>query len=368
MIAVEHRLEAGISIVVGSTIVAAGDTLDVPCIEMQDTVFRYQAAPLLFFKKDATDLLDDLSVGTTDQRRTIAALRSWLAAHRSVRLTITGSSSSDEDAALAKKRILHVADLLEVQAQRVSIVARPSTIVPAHPQLLEEQRFVRIDLDGGDDVVDVDTLHSHRSYRPVSVNVVTTLVCEAGPCTIDTHAEVNGRTSPLQGDGEFKTLVLMPQQLQRETVEIAASSMVTDTDRRSQRAGTTALLRPTAVSTVRDTLFVLRHLSATSKNSVMIGYFGFDEGSFYAIDQEAVLAVKAARKKGKTITLYPGADDLGDPDHNAQLQRSRALAALRLLGLSERDVTIVIEPSTAASNATPMGRIANRSVRAVIGD
>lgn len=353
---------------VGSSIIQPGDTLDVPCIDVQDTVFRYQAAPLLFFKKDATDLLDEQQHAATDQRRTLAALRTWLASHRSVKLTITGSSSADEDAAMAKKRIFHVADVLEVQAQRVSIVARPSTEVPVHPQLLEEQRFVRIDLDGGDDVVDVDTLHTHRMYRPVSANIVTTLVCEAGPCTINTHAEVNGRTAPLQGAGEFKTLVLMPQQLERELVEIAASSIVTDADGKSQRAGTTGIIRPTVNSIKHDTLFVLRHLASTSKNNVMIGYFGFNEGSFYAIDQDAVAAVKEARRKGKKITLYPGADDMGEPEHNVQLQRSRGQAALRLLGLTERDVEMKIEPSTSASNATPMGRMANRSVRAVIND
>jgi hypothetical protein len=357
-----------LSIVYGSTIVQPGDTVDVPCVTVHDTIMRYQAAPLLFFKKDATDLLEEDGGMAAGQGNTIASLRTWLADHPKVRLTITGSAAADEDASLAKKRIMHVADKLAVVAQRVTIVPKVQTDRPKHEQLLEEQRFVRVDIDGNDDVVDVDMVRGERTMAPVSVNAVMTLVCEAGPCRIDMNAEVDGRQMPLQGTGEFRTMVIMPQMVRGDVVNIAAQALVTDSTGRNVRAGTTANIRPTVKTEQHDTMFILRHQRASSKSSFLLGYSGFDEGSFYAIDQEAVAAVKAAWKRGKKITLYPGADDLGEPAHNVQLQRSRAASALRLLGLSEKDVQIVIEPSSAASNVTPMGRIANRSVRATISE
>ncbi|MEN9796028.1 MAG: hypothetical protein RLZZ150_1005, partial [Bacteroidota bacterium] len=48
------------------------------------------------------------------------------------------------------------------------------------------------------------------------------------------------------------------------------------------------------------------------------------------------------------------------------LMERRARNAVRLLGTRATDVTIARQPSSDGSNTTPMQRIANRSVRAVI--
>ena len=69
---------------------------------------------------------------------------------------------------------------------------------------------------------------------------------------------------------------------------------------------------------------------------------------------------------GKKVTLIPSADNLGTELYNEQLLQRRARAAIELLGVRDQDVSVSAVVTTAASNETPMGRTANRSVRAII--
>jgi hypothetical protein len=76
--------------------------------------------------------------------------------------------------------------------------------------------------------------------------------------------------------------------------------------------------------------------------------------------------VKEALATGKRVTLIASCDELGDATYNDALMERRARNAVRLLGTRATDVTIARQPSSDGSNTTPMQRIANRSVRAVI--
>ena len=100
--------------------------------------------------------------------------------------------------------------------------------------------------------------------------------------------------------------------------------------------------------------------------TVLLGYCDFDDDEFSTTNPNGVRRVKEALAAGKRITLIASSDELGDTEYNDALMERRARAAMRLLQARAADVTIVRQPSTAEANTTPMQRIANRSVRAMI--
>jgi outer membrane protein OmpA-like peptidoglycan-associated protein len=101
-------------------------------------------------------------------------------------------------------------------------------------------------------------------------------------------------------------------------------------------------------------------------DALVLGHFAFDASVFTTTNAEAIRRVRDAIASGRKVSLVPGADSLGTAEYNDALMLRRAKAAIALLGVRESDVTIDVVRSTPASNATPMGRIANRSVRAII--
>ena len=76
--------------------------------------------------------------------------------------------------------------------------------------------------------------------------------------------------------------------------------------------------------------------------------------------------VRKALKDGKKVSLLASADNCGLADYNADLVQRRARAAVELLGVREQDVFITTICTTAEANTTPMDRVSNRSVRAII--
>jgi len=74
--------------------------------------------------------------------------------------------------------------------------------------------------------------------------------------------------------------------------------------------------------------------------------------------------VRACIAQGGSVELFPGTDDMGTPEYNKALQQKRGEHALRKINADRSRIRITYQSSTSESNATPLGRIANRSVRA----
>ena len=99
---------------------------------------------------------------------------------------------------------------------------------------------------------------------------------------------------------------------------------------------------------------------------ILLGHFAFDGTTFITTNTDGVAEVRKALKDGKKVSLLASADNCGLADYNADLVQRRARAAVELLGVREQDVFITTICTTAEANTTPMDRVSNRSVRAII--
>jgi outer membrane protein OmpA-like peptidoglycan-associated protein len=144
---------------------------------------------------------------------------------------------------------------------------------------------------------------------------------------------------------------------------VVISGSIKDSTGRTVRAERTIRVRAVQDIVMRDTVSIL---SSGTTDRRVLGYFEFDGRSFSTVDRTTLDLVRKAIAAKKTVTVVPGADDLGSPEYNRKLQQDRAEAALRLLNVTSKDVRIRIEPTTPEQNSTPMKRIANRAVRVEI--
>jgi outer membrane protein OmpA-like peptidoglycan-associated protein len=76
--------------------------------------------------------------------------------------------------------------------------------------------------------------------------------------------------------------------------------------------------------------------------------------------------VREALASGKRVTIIASCDELGDDEYNDALMERRARSAIQILNARLNEVSILRQASSVEANSTPMQRIANRSVRAVI--
>jgi hypothetical protein len=83
------------------------------------------------------------------------------------------------------------------------------------------------------------------------------------------------------------------------------------------------------------------------------------------VDQGSLESVRTALRSGASVTLIASTDNIGTEESNRLLAQKRAQAVMNMLGRSER-VTIRIDVTADDANGSPMDRVFNRSVRALI--
>jgi outer membrane protein OmpA-like peptidoglycan-associated protein len=149
-----------------------------------------------------------------------------------------------------------------------------------------------------------------------------------------------------------------------QTEILEAKGTVKDTTGRSVSSSDVVIIAPRVKSRseVRTTVTPQR----LDGEPILLGHFAFDGTSFITTNDAGVEVVRKALKDGKKVSLLASADNCGLAEYNQELVQRRARAALELLGVREQDVFISTMCTTADANTTPMDRISNRSVRAII--
>lgn len=325
----------------------------------------YDAAPVLFFQAGSTLPVDDASskVGVY-QQRIIEGLRAYAAEHPSARITVVGSSVTDEPPQLARERVTWTVAQLGVDAMSRIEVRTEVTGGFEHPQLADEKRSVRFLIDRVPMVIPVVQRDTARRLREVVIPIMHILTCEAGPCTSVVSATYGGRRVDVSGSGPvYRVQIPMSDGIPtteplRVTCTVVDSTGATKTSTVSANVAITASTTELAAVRVQPTYL--------HDETILLGYCDFDGDEFSTTNPDGIRRVKEALAAGKRITLIASCDELGETDYNDALMERRARAAVRLLQVRAADVTIVRQPSTADANSTPMQRIANRSVRAMI--
>jgi hypothetical protein len=325
----------------------------------------YEAAPVLFFQKGSTAPVADATLSLDAyQQRVIEGVRAYAADHPSTRVTVIGSAVTDEPAQLARERVSWVVAKLGLDAMSRIEVRTEVTGEYAYPQLADEHRSVRFLIDGVPMVVPIVTSDTSRRARELTIPVAHILTCEAGPCTSTVRATLGSRRVDVVGDGPMYRVVLPVTDGSESTEPLRITCEVVDST--GARTTSSASVNVRVTSAMQQQPVVRIQPSYIQDDAVVIGYCDFDKDDFSTTNPDGIRRVKEALAAGKRVTLIASCDELGDAAYNDALMDRRARNAARLLGVRPGDVAIVRQPSTDGSNATPMQRIANRSVRAVI--
>ncbi|MBP6509012.1 MAG: hypothetical protein KA339_00540 [Candidatus Kapabacteria bacterium] len=344
---------------------AQGDTIDVAAINEVVATVSYEAAPVLFFEKNSTIPVASSSQLGMYQQNVLTAVRSYMQSHPNDRITIIGSSASDEAAPLARERVSWVVRELGLIDARMTVRTERATEAK-YPELLDEQRSVSFLINDRAMVIPVIQRDTTRSASDIILPVAHLVTCEAGPCATQLRARFAGTDLSVQGSGPVYSVVL-PQRLlltEGQTEVLEAQGTAKDTTGRIASSNDVVIIAPRVKSRseVRTTVTPQR----LEGEPILLGHFAFDGTTFITTNTDGVAEVRKALKDGKKVSLLASADNCGLADYNADLVQRRARAAVELLGVREQDVFITTICTTAEANTTPMDRVSNRSVRAII--
>ena len=341
------------------------DTIDVASVNEVVAIVSYEAAPVVFFAKNSTLPLSSTTQLGMYQQSVLKALRQYAIEHPEARITVIGSSSADEEPSLAKERLSWTINELGIDASRLTMRTEQQGDVP-YPELAAEHRSVSFLVNNKSIVILIVQRDTTRTSIDVVIPVSHIITCEAGPCDSELRVRFVGMDIKVQGIGPVYSVVLPQSGLlnvgRTETLEV--QGLVTDTTGRLATSATTVMIAPQvrSRSEVRTTVGA----EQIGGDPLVLGHFSFDASTFLTTNPDAIAAVRDAIAAGKKVTLIPSADNLGTELYNEQLLQRRARAAIELLGVRDQDVSVSAVVTTAASNETPMGRTANRSVRAII--
>jgi len=302
------------------------------------------------------------------QQRVLASVQQQLATRNGARITIEGMTSRDEEARLARERVSWVLRSLNTDPNLTTVVTSVGDSV-THPELADEQRRVRILIDGEAQVLEVHGTSSVKRFTPIELTAVHSVTCEAGPCTESIEASANVRKlDPVSGRA-LPTFVLNEADMSgsplRSVVRVDAS--LTDSLGQTARSSATkvvvALERVGVVKVVRAA-----HGGVAPMNELTLGFCDFDKATMSAIDRSVIERVREATARGARITIIPSTDGFGSSEYNDKLQRRRAAEAMDVLGVLPSQVDVELTPVPKAVATTPMERIEQRSVRVRITD
>lgn len=341
------------------------DTIEVAVINEVVATVIYDAAPVLYFEKNSTVPVSSTSQLGMYQQNIVRAIRSYILDHPNDRLTIIGSSAADEVAQLSRERVSWAVRELGLGEARLTVRTERQTVAK-YPELLDEQRSITFLINDRAVVIPVIQRDTTRSASDIVLPVAHLVTCEAGPCKTELRARFAGTDLSVQGSGPVYSIVL-PQRLlltEGQTELLEAKGTVRDTTGRSVASSDVVIIAPRVKSRseVRTTVTPQR----LDGEPILLGHFAFDGTSFITTNDDGVEAVRKALKDGKKVSLLASADNCGLAEYNQELVQRRARAAVELLGVREQDVFISTICTTADANTTPMDRVSNRSVRAII--
>lgn len=325
----------------------------------------YDAAPVLFFQAGSTvPVVDPSSLVGAYQQRVLEGLRAFAAANPSSRITVIGTAVTDEPPQLARERVTWAVAQLGIDAMSRIEVRTEVRGGYEYPQLADEQRSVRFLIDRQPRVIPIVQRDTTRRSRDMSIPVSHILTCEAGPCTSIVTATFGGRRVDVSGGGPMYRVLIPTATAVEGTEPMRVACDVTDTTGARRTSTVSANVRISAVTQEQTPVRI--QPSYFTDETIVLGYCEFDDDDFATTNPDGIRRVREAIAAGKRVTLIASCDELGEDDYNDALMERRARTAIRLLNVRPTDVTVQRQASTDASNATPMQRIANRSVRAVI--
>jgi outer membrane protein OmpA-like peptidoglycan-associated protein len=325
-----------------------------------------------------------LDVTVLLQRRLLDTLGARLTARPNGRLTLHGSTATDESAELADGRVKavrrYLAERWGIDPSRVASGETRGTLA----------RSSELDADGRDDNRRVEIASSEpelmapivlsrtqRRFDPPALELVPTIDAGAGVAEWSIVVTQGGRTAARFSSHDTKRehpiWEILPSDSDTLGRELVARLDVTDS------------IGHTVAAEARTVVQVAREHRQVDGRSVEMGdrtvsrhllvAFEFDRAEPGALNLRQLEAIAQKLTPGARVRVLGSADRIGEREHNVELARRRADAvasALRAFVARQRIESVTVETSADAgesgrfTNDLPEGRFLSRGVEVVV--
>ncbi len=327
------------------------------------------AAPLMFFAKNSTEVLGGVQAAAQLQQNVAAAITAYMRQQPDAKLTIIGSASFDEEAAVARERASYVVRLLGIVPERLEMRVTKQAEAE-YQELAEEHRSVQFLINGSPQIFRVErTRDSVETVRTLRLPVGHLVTCDTS-CSSALTASIEGRMLRVDGGGPTYTIeadsAAIRSMQQGQSITIRGTVAFESTTASSEQQISYAVQPTMSVATVP-----VGQAGASGSAPATLCYFDFNGSTITSFNEQVFASIQRAVASGKRVELVATTDHLGTDASNVALADRRASAALeRLLsrGIQKERVSIGTYQSKASENGTPMERVANRSVKINIRD
>lgn len=337
------------------------DTCYAPVITEYYTDTIQTIVPTLYFEYNSTVPIGGQQVLS----RYVQAVRESMvdSTDQLEKVTVIGSTSANEEPRLSRERISRLLRELSINPNTISVV-QVHAEQPPHPEMADEDRFVRIELGSRPRMLHRYAQEVNRMVETVELSALHTFTCGAAPCTttITTHGARTAERSttnpviPLFVDAPVN-------QSTPENPQVVSVALRT-TDAQGNGVGSDAAL--VLVRTVKDVhrnLVWVDPVNGSMHRGMLLALFEFDKSVPTFVDAMALDSVRSALAKGKRVTLLPSTDQFGAADYNIALRTKRADAARKLIGAaSENTVATELTDIILPKSTSPQERAVLRSV------
>ena len=341
----------------------------VPMIQKRIRKNVVDVPAVLFFEPNSTSPLVGRNDAERLQQGTIEAIRDRMNSDSSLRLTVIGSAAADEDPVMARERFAWAVRRLGVDVSRVSM-KKETPPAPEEPELLEEQRNVTFLINDRSEVLTATESMTEQTYVTGYVPFAHVVTCDSA-CEQRVSATLGGNPVQVAGTGPALRAVIEPPMLADKAEMLTITSTVSIGDREDSASyiEKSDALGTLIIAGVRDSTVTVNKVAFAEGQDgdvLTLCYFDFNSSVPRTVSDRDVDAVRAAIRAGVPVSLVASTDNLGTEESNRNLARKRAAAVVDLLGVDAQKISVVTKVTTNGDNATPMSRISNRSVRAVL--
>lgn len=331
--------------------------------------YSHDAAPIIFFKKNMADIppqipLSSASSEENAQAAVLLGLVSLLRENVDTKVELIGFSAPDEPSGIADERVENVAKFLfengvdNVQVAK-RILKQEGTVREMREELLDEDRSVRILVNGKMRTIAVTFEQQQTTHTPITLFFEPKIIAESTPYQafgkvnfeMKKMFDLNDKNMTLQ----FTTNDIMQGQPTRIVFDYALA----DANDRRTAAGLQFKISPTVNTVIENKKF---YSSGSENNDYILGYFNFNASEFSSINFETLQYIKAEIQKGKKIQLFPKTDNFGTPEYNLNLAKSRIKSTLQLLGIDESKCIINYDNVQQNYDPSAIARILHRTV------
>lgn len=350
------------------SIINDGETVKVT-YEIQKKLYAHDAAPIVFFKKNIADISPQIPLGATSseenaQASVLSGLVTLLRQNVETKVELIGYAAPDESPSIADARVGNVAQfLLDKGVDNIQILKRSvkpeGTVREIRDELLDEDRSVRIIVNGKLQTIPVIYEQTETKHSSITLNFEPRIIAEAIPYQAFGKVSFEMKKMFDLGDKNMTVQFTTNDILQGQPTRIVFDYALADATDRRTAAGLQFNISPTVTTLIENNKF---YSSSMSSNDYVLGYFNFNASEFASVNFATLEYIKNAIKNGKKIQLSPKTDNFGTPEYNLSLAKSRVKSAMQLLGLDESKCLINYDNIQQNYDPSAIARILHRTV------